>query len=85
MNYWIETSGHSNEILPIGLVDLDVPLSNVVLVLPQGQVPVLSGLKPDECLTIPSSLGTQAEGHTPSGMFISIYFSMTLEIYSFIC
>jgi hypothetical protein len=57
------TSCYSKEVLSRGAVDLDVSLSYVMLVLPQGKVAMLLALEPDESFAVAPTLLTQAQSH----------------------
>ena len=60
---WIEnyypllTPCHTDEVLASSLVDLDVSVAYVVLVPPQGHVPVRGRLEEHQGLTVPPALG----------------------------
>jgi len=54
------TAGHVEEVLTTGSVDLDVALSDVVLVLAQRQIAMFFAVKTNQRLPVPSSLLTEA-------------------------
>jgi hypothetical protein len=56
-------SGHREEVLARGPVDLDVPLADVVLVPLQRHVSVLLTLELDQRLPVPSSLWRQTQSY----------------------
>jgi hypothetical protein len=58
------TSRDVNEVLPGRLVDLDVPVADVVLVSLERHLAVSRVLKEDECLAVATALRRQAQSDT---------------------
>lgn len=57
------TSCYSEKVLPGGAVNLDVALSNVMLVLAQSEITVFLAFEPDERFAVASTLLTETQCH----------------------
>lgn len=66
----IRTTGHGHEILPRGLVDLDVARVYVMLVPFEGHVSVFLADESHQCLAVTSALHAQAQSYATPEIII---------------